>query len=190
MERAEVLRLARELEGRALLVVDEAYVEFSSQPSLAPELAAHPGLVVLRTLSKAYGLAGARCGALLAAPEIVALLRRVIQPYAVTQLTIEAVFAALQPTSLATANARMRLLVAERTRLAAALAQLPGVLRVWPSDANFLLVEFADPAATLARTHAAGLLVRDQRAAPTLASALRISIGAREQNDRLLEALA
>jgi histidinol-phosphate aminotransferase len=190
MERAEVLRLARELEGRALLVVDEAYVEFSSQPSLAPELAAHPGLVVLRTLSKAYGLAGARCGALLAAPEIVALLRRVIQPYAITQLTIEAVFAALQPVSFATANARMRLLVTERTRLAAALAQLPGVLRAWPSDANFLLVEFADPAATLARTHAAGLLVRDLRAAPTLASALRISIGAREQNDRLLEALA
>jgi len=161
MDRASVLALARELEGRALLVVDEAYVEFSTQPSLVPELASHPSLVLLRTLSKAHALAGARCGALLAQPEVVALLRKVIQPYAVTQLTIEAVFAAL-----------------------------PGVARVWPSDANFLLVEFVDAGNALSRSHAAGLLVRDFRAAPTLGQALRITIGTREQNDRLLESLA
>lgn len=190
MDRGELLRLARDLEGRALLVVDEAYVEFSTQPSLTPELARYPGLVVLRTLSKAHGLAGARCGALLASPEIVALLRRVIQPYAVTQLTIEAVFAALEPATLAVSRERIAALLAERTRLATALAHTPGVTRVWPSDANFLLVEFADPATALARTHGAGLLVRDQRTAPTLGAALRISIGTREQNDRLLEALA
>ena len=190
MDRGELLALARELEGRALLVVDEAYVEFSTQATLATELAALPGLVVLRTLSKAHGLAGARCGALLASAEIVALLRRVIQPYAVSQLTIEAVFAALEPAPLAVSRERIATLLAERTRLAAALARTAGVTRVWPSDANFLLVEFTDPAAALARTHGAGLLVRDQRAVPTLGAALRISIGTREHNDRLLEALA
>jgi histidinol-phosphate aminotransferase len=190
MDRGALLELARDLEGRALLVVDEAYVEFSTQPPLTPELAHYPGLVLLRTLSKAYGLAGARCGALLAAPEIVALLRRVIQPYALTQLTIEAVYATLQGPARATARERVATLLAERLRLGAALAALPRVTRVWPSDANFLLVEFRDPAAALARTHAAGLLLRDLRGAATLAQALRISIGTREQNDRLLEALA
>ena len=190
MDRAAVLALARELEGRALLVVDEAYVEFSTQGSLVAELAAHPSLVLLRTLSKAHGLAGARCGALLAQPEVVALLRKVIQPYAVTQLTIEAVFAALAPAPLARSHARIAGVLAERSRLAIALAALPAVSRVWPSDANFLLVEFADAGAALARCHAAGLLVRDFRAAATLGSALRITIGTREQNDRLLESLA
>ena len=82
MDRAAVLALARELEGRALLVVDEAYVEFSAQPSLVPQLADHPSLVLLRTLSKAHGLAGARCGALLASPELVALLRAPARPCA------------------------------------------------------------------------------------------------------------
>jgi histidinol-phosphate aminotransferase len=189
MDRSELLRLARVLEGQALLVVDEAYVEFSTQPSLVSDLAAYPGLVLLRTLSKAYGLAGARCGALLAHAEIVALLRRVIQPYAVTQLSIEAVFTTLQPEALATARARIASLLAERARMATALASRPGVLRVWPSDANFLLVEFSDPDTALKSAHGAGLLVRDQRAVPTLGSALRISIGTPAQNDRLLEAL-
>ena len=190
MDRATVLALARELEGHALLVVDEAYVEFSTQPSLVADLAGHPALVLLRTLSKAHGLAGARCGALLAQPEVVALLRKVIQPYAVTQLTIEAVFSALAPGPLARSRERIASVLAERTRLATALAALPAVARVWPSDANFLLVEFADAGAALARSHAAGLLVRDFRTAPTLGSALRITIGTREQNDRLLESLA
>ena len=189
VERATVLELARRLAGRALLVIDEAYIEFSAVASLAADLAGQPGLVVLRTLSKAYGLAGARCGALLAAPEVVALLQRVIQPYAITQLSIEAVFRTLQPDQLAIAAGRVAQLSSERARLATALAAHPCVLRVWPSAANFLLVDFADPASVLQHTHAAGLLVRDLRRMPALTQSLRISIGAPDQNDRLLDCL-
>jgi histidinol-phosphate aminotransferase len=189
-ERQEILALARALEGRALLVIDEAYVEFSKEASLLAELAGRPGMVLLRTLSKAHGLAGARCGALIGHADVVALLRKVIQPYALTQLTIEAVFRSLQPAALEQSRARITALTAERERIAAALAGMPGVLRVWPSDANFLLVEFHDAADSLQRAHAAGLLLRDMRAAPGLARALRISIGSQEQNDRLLECLA
>ncbi len=189
-DRATLLELARALSGRALLVVDEAYVEFSGEPSLSAELGAHPGVVVLRTLSKAYALAGARCGVLLAHPDIVALLQRVIPPYAITQLSIEAVFRTLQADNLALVRERMRALSRERERLAAELARRPGVLRVWPSAANFLLVEFADAGLALARAHAAGLLVRDLRRAPGLGEALRISVGIREENDRLLASLS
>jgi histidinol-phosphate aminotransferase len=164
-------------------------VEFSGAPSLSAELQAYPGLVVLRTLSKAHGLAGARCGAVLAHPQIIALLRRVIQPYAVTQLTIEAVFRALLPAALDEARARAALVISERSRLAAALTARISVRHVWPSAANFLLVEFADAGAALQRCHAAGLLVRDLRHLPSLGQALRVSIGTAEHNDRLLEAL-
>jgi histidinol-phosphate aminotransferase len=184
-----IFELARELEGRALVVVDEAYVEFAHAPSLTAGIRERPGLVLLRTLSKAHGLAGARCGALIGHADVVALLRKVIQPYALTQLTIEAVFQSLEPAAIDQARARAATLKAERARVAAALGGRAGVLKVWPSEANFLLVEFDDAAAALQRAHAAGLLVRDMRAARGLSRALRISIGSPEQNDRLLASL-
>jgi len=184
-----IVALARSLQGRALVVVDEAYVEFADGASLIGQIAAQPGLVVLRTLSKAYALAGARCGALIAHADVVTLLRKVIQPYAVTQLTIEAVFRMLEPAALAEARAHSATIKSERARLAAALRALAGVRQVWPSEANFLLVEFDDAAAALRRAHAAGVLVRDLRAAPGLEHALRISVGSPEHNDRLLASL-
>jgi histidinol-phosphate aminotransferase len=184
-----IAALARDLAGRALLVIDEAYVEFAEAPSLAAQLEALPGLVLLRTLSKAYALAGARCGALIAHPEVVALLRKVIQPYALTQLTIEAVFAALEPQAIAEAHAHRATIKTERARVADALKSHKCVRRVWPSEANFLLVEFDDAGAALERAHAVGVLVRDLRAALHPAQTLRISIGSPEQNDQLLASL-
>lgn len=189
IDRAAVLTLAAALAGRALLVIDEAYVEFAGKPSLAAELRTTPGLVVLRTLSKAHGMAGARCGAVLANPQVIALLRQVIQPYAVSQLTIEAVFRALEPAALDEARERVQRVIVERDRLATALAARSTVRRVWPSAANFLLVDFADAGAALQRSRAAGLLLRDLRHLPSLPQSLRISVGAPENNDRLLVAL-
>ena len=189
-EPGAIVALARTLQGRALVVVDEAYVEFADGPSLIAQLAAQPGLIVLRTLSKAYALAGARCGALIAHPDVVALLRKVIQPYAVTQLTIEAVFNMLEPEALDEARARCATIRAERARVAAALRERDSVRQVWPSEANFLLVEFDDALSALRRAHDAGVLVRDLHAAPGLTQALRISIGSPEHNDRLLASLA
>lgn len=185
-----LLALVRRLEGRALVIVDEAYVEFSDRASLARALPDHPGLVVLRTLSKAYGLAGARCGTLLADAEIVRLLQKVIQPYAIAQLSIEAVFRVLQPEVLGQAQQRRELLISERGRVVQALAGSVEVTRVWPSDANFLLVEFRNPASIMKRSHDAGILLRDFTRTPALAQSLRISIGTPEQNDRVIELLS
>lgn len=184
-----ILALARALEGRALVVVDEAYVEFAQAPSLVSQIAQLPSLVVLRTLSKAHGLAGARCGVAIAHPEVIELMRKVIQPYAITQLTIEAVFAALRPEARARATERIATLKEERVRVAAALRALPGVQRVWPSDTNFLLVQFTDAGVALERSRAAGLLLRDLRGSAQLGEAVRISIGSPEQNARLLASL-
>jgi histidinol-phosphate aminotransferase len=188
LDEAAILRIGRELAGRALLVVDEAYVEFAHRPSLARQVAELPNLAILRTLSKAYGLAGARCGALIADPEVIALLRKIIPPYAITQLTLEAVLHSLAPAALAAARANLEVLLAQRRRLLTALPRLARVSRVWPSDANFVLAQFEDAGTALARAREASLLVRDARGYPGLGRALRITVGTPEQNDRLLEA--
>jgi len=187
LDEAAILRIARRLAGRALAVIDEAYIEFAARPSLARLVAELPNLAVLRTLSKAHGLAGARCGALIADPEIIALLRKIIQPYAIAQLTLEAVLDRLTPAQRARSGASLAVLLAERERLAQALPRLPRVTRVWPSDANFLLAEFADAGEALARAREARLLVRDARGYAGLGRALRITVGTPEQNGRLLE---
>lgn len=184
-----IISLTRALEGRAIVVVDEAYIEFSGAQSLARKLGDLPQLAVLRTLSKAYALAGARCGTLIAHPEVVALLRKVIPPYAVAQLSIEAVLKSLEPAQLAIANERLAIIVSERDRMLAALATLPNVTRVWPSASNFMLVEFEDVPLALARSRGARLLIRDVRGYPGLGRCLRITVGSPEQNNRLLDAL-
>jgi histidinol-phosphate aminotransferase len=186
---AQLLRIAQALAPHALLVVDEAYIDFAPVDSLCPQLGATPNLAILKTLSKAHGLAGARVGALLAAPEIIALARKVIPPYAITELTVEAVTPLLQPATVAAMRARVTALLTERTRLAAGLTRAPLIARVWPSDANFLLVDCTDCDAVLARVRSAGLIIRDVRQ-PALPRSLRISVGTPEQNDRVLESLA
>ena len=147
-------------------------------------------LGVLRTLSKAHALAGARIGVLAAEPALVAALRRCQAPYPVPVPCIKVAMAALTPQALERTAGQVELVRAERERMAVALAALPGVRRVYPSAGNFLLVRFADAARAFAALLAAGIVVRDQRAAPRLGDALRITIGAQDQNDRVLGALA
>jgi histidinol-phosphate aminotransferase len=171
-----------------LVVVDEAYVEFTGAEGFTPWVSRYPNLVVLRTLSKAFGLAGARVGSLIAAPEIVGLLAKVIPPYSIPQPTIETVFATLAPSQLAIQRERVKQVRAERERLRAALAAAPTVLKVWPSEANFLLVDFVDAEAALAAARSARLLIRDMRSVSP--QSLRISVGSPEQNDRLIRSLA
>jgi histidinol-phosphate aminotransferase len=185
---AQLTALARALAPHALLVVDEAYTDFASVASLCPQLPQLPNLAILKTLSKAHGLAGARVGALIAAPEIIALARKVIPPYAITQLTVETVAPLLQPAAIAAMQERVRILLHERARLAKALGAMPRILKVWPSDANFLLIDVADPDDVLRRVRGAGLIIRDVRQ-PALPQALRISVGTPDENNRLLESL-
>ena len=182
-------RLCTRLAGKSLVVVDEAYTEFSGTASLCALLDRHANLVILRTLSKAYALAGARCGTLLGDPALVDLLKRMIAPYALPAPTIEAALHALEAPQQVISQSRREQVIAERVRLAAALARLPSVRKVWPSAANFLLVEWRDAEQAFRAALAAGLLVRDVRSHPALAQHLRITIGTPEQNDRLLRAL-
>jgi histidinol-phosphate aminotransferase len=190
LDSAVIERLVARFEDKAIVIVDEAYAEFSSVESFASLLEHHDNLVVLRTLSKAYALAGARCGALLGDPALVDLLRRMIPPYAVPAPTLDAALHALEPPQLAIARSRLELIVAERERMTAALRTSPLVAEVWPSAANFLLVHCTDADKAFQSVLDAGLLVRDFRRRAGLEKCLRITIGTPEQNDRLLRALA
>ncbi|MBI2518080.1 MAG: histidinol-phosphate transaminase [Opitutae bacterium] len=188
LERSAVLRIVRELAGRAVVVVDEAYVDFSGAPSLAAEITAHPNLVVLRTLSKAYGLAGARVGTTLAHPAVIGVLQKIIAPYPIPTPVLQAALAALTPDAQAAARESIRTLVAERTRLAAALAALPAVKKIWPSDANFLLVAVSDSARVMAAGRAAGVIWRDRT--KDVPNTIRITVGTAAENNATLEVLS
>lgn len=180
--------------GRALLVVDEAYGEFSPDSSVLPDLPVNPHLIVLRTLSKAAGLAGARLGTLIAHPEIVSLVRKILPPYALPTPSIQAGLRSLQPAALAIERTRLAEWIRERDRLAERLRALAGrdglVRRVWASEANFLLVEVTDATEALARIAAQGLIVRDFTGKFGDRQVLRLTVGTAEQNERLVKGLS
>ena len=190
LERDAVLALARWLEGRALVVVDEAYLEFADAASLVADVTAQRNLVVLRTLSKAHALAAARIGCVIADPEVIALLACCQAPYPVPAPCAELALRALAADALRITRSRIGQIRLEREQLARALAVMPGVRRVYPSQGNFLLARFEDAGAAFAALLDAGVVVRDQRGAPQLQDALRISIGTPQENARMLDVLA
>jgi len=181
--------LARQLRDRALLLIDEAYIEFASCDSLIADVARHDNLVVLRTLSKAHGLAGARVGVALANPQVIGLLRRIMAPYPLPSPSIEAALTVLSDPALARTRARIDLIVAERERLAGVLAAHPLIRQVLPSSANFLCLRCVDAATLYAHLLGRGIVVRSLVRYPGLADALRLTIGTPEENTALLVAL-
>lgn len=187
---AEVLAdLARALEGRALLVVDEAYAEFSGAPSAVSLIDTYDNVAVLRTLSKAWSLAGARVGTLVAHPDVVGLLRRIIPPYPLPSPCVDAALGAVSYEGRRVQRHHLHEILTERARMLAELPKLPGVREVLPSYANFVAVRFDDAPATYRRLLAAGIVVRDITRYPGLGDALRITIGTGNENDRVLAVL-
>jgi len=191
--RAALLELAASLSGRALLVVDEAYVEFAEPDETFASTASYVGavenLVVLRTLSKAWALAGIRIGALLANPEVIALLRRMMPPYPLPTPCVETALDALSDAGLALMQARCAQTRDERKRMRIALSRQACVREVLPSQANFLTVRFDDAEAAWQSLRNAGVVVRNVRSHPMLGDALRITLGTPAENDQVIALL-
>lgn len=185
----DIASIAEGARGEALVVVDEAYGEFSGQASATTLLERFDNLVVLRTLSKAHALAAARIGVAIGDPALIEVLRRCQAPYPVPAPCADLALAGLSSEALSATQARISDVRQQRARVAVALALTAGVRRVYASDANFLLVRFDDAQAAFDALLAAGVVVRDQRAAPGLGDALRITIGTPEQNARVLSTL-
>ena len=182
--------LAALLSGRAIVVVDAAYAEFSDDAETSKLLDSpiYDNIVVLRTLSKAFGLAGARCGALLGPADIVAMMGCVMPPYSISSPVIETVLASLTPGARAEVARHCDFIRSERERLSAELAKLDGITEVLPSDANFLLVKAKDADRCMQLAQQGGVLIRNF--GWQLPGCLRITVGETEENDRLLKSLA
>lgn len=177
------------LSERALVVVDEAYVEFSHRSSLVNKVERHRNLAVLRTVSKAWGLAGARLGGLVVNARLLSVLARVLPPYPVPEPVRHAVMQATEAAAIERARCLTDTVLAEKQRLQRALAVHPLVQRVFASETNFLLVRFHQAPRVLAACAEAGLLLRDQSGQPGLADCLRITVGQAEDTRRLLQVL-
>lgn len=181
--------LAVGLAERALVVVDEAYLEFSGAPSATALIARRPNVAVLKTLSKAWGLAGARCGFLVADPAIAALMQVVRAPYPISATAaraVERVFTAAGEPAMRRSLADV---LAERGRLMAAFARLACVAEVLPTEANFFVARFKDKDAALTALRSRGILVRDRGSEPGLAGCVRVTVGTAEENAKLLSVL-
>jgi histidinol-phosphate aminotransferase len=189
LDEGSMLDVCSSLANQALVCVDEAYLEFSGRESLTARLSAFPNLVVLRTLSKAYALAGARCGTLIADAQVVDLLRRIIPPYALPATTVESVLELTDDVRVGEARQRIDSILREREALRAGLSRLPLIEQVLRSDANFVLVRCRDARRVLEAGINAGLLVRDFSGYAGLERCLRVSVGTPEQNRRLMAAV-
>lgn len=175
------------IEGaRGIVVVDEAYAHFTGE-TFIPDVHRYPHLVVLRTFSKAFALAGARVGWIVSRPELIVEIGKALPPYNLNVFAQEAALAALErPQPVAQ---RVRAIIAERERLFEALRAIAGV-EAFPSRTNFILFRTPLPARTLfERLLGRGVLVRDVSAQPMLERCLRVTVGAAGENDRFLETL-
>jgi histidinol-phosphate aminotransferase len=183
----QTLDLAQRVSDSALVVVDEAYIEFSAHKSLSQALAEQANVVVLRTLSKAWGLAGVRLGALLAQAPVVDLLKRIIPPYPLPKPTIAAAARVLNELGQQRMKQQLAIIKREREHLLKHLAQAPVVQHIYPSAANFLLLRVHDAHSTVCAAARLGIVLRDQSQQAGLGQCIRITVGTPADNEAVLD---
>lgn len=172
---------------KGLVIIDEAYINFAKQRTFIQELTEYPHLVILQTFSKAWGLAGLRLGMAFASSIVIDIMNKVKAPYNISQSTQDLALAALQ--NVAQVNEWIKITVAERELLSKTLLALPMVKKVYPSDANFILVEVENAAATYNALVEQGIIIRDRSKVTLCEGCLRITIGTQKENEILLSAL-
>ncbi len=180
---AEIARILSEFKG--MVVLDEAYVDFCGADGMLPLQGNYSNLIILRTLSKAWGLAGIRLGMALADPEVIQFMNRVKYPYNVNYLTQVKALEMLGST--ASREKWVEEILAERKKLEAALEEIHYVLKIFPSDANFLLVRVEDPDGLYAFLYEQGVIVRNRSRLTHCEGCLRITVGTPDENIRLIE---
>ncbi len=186
MHREDIETVLNNFHG--LIVIDEAYINFSRHKSFIQELAEYPNLVVLQTLSKAWGLAGLRLGIAFASEEIIDIYNKVKPPYNVNQSSQQLALKALG--QVGQVNEMINAIVEMRERLKEQLALLPAILKIYPSDANFLLVKVTDAKAVYDYLLQKQIVVRDRSKVELCAGCLRITVGTESENRELITALA
>lgn len=179
-----VLKMIRNFDG--LVVIDEAYIDFSTKESWLSELDEFPNLVITQTFSKAYGLAGLRVGVLYASEEIISILNKIKPPYNLNTASQEIV---LKKLSQHTLTAQVKKIVSERENVINSLKPIHFIKQIFPSDANFILVKVDDATLRYNQLIKAGIVVRNRNHQPLCENCIRITIGTKEENNRLITTL-
>jgi histidinol-phosphate aminotransferase len=182
----DILCLCKTLDGKSIIVVDEAYIEFSADNSLIKYLDDCSNLVILRTLSKAYGLAGTRCGVTIANKSIIQLLKKIVAPYPIPQPIADIISRQLDASDIET---QTKVLCLERERIFDFLSSKPFVKKIWKSAANFLLFEAVNSKLILDTCLSHGIVLRDRSGEYNLANCIRVTIGQPSENTLLMEVL-
>lgn len=182
---SEIIELAEKFDG--IVVVDEAYIDFSPYPSLLSVLDSHPNLIVLQTFSKAWGMASLRMGMAFASPEIADLYGRVKYPYNVNGPTQEELLRRIESTDI---RANVEEIISERKKLAGRLASLPRIKEVYPSDSNFILAKVDNPDEMYDFLIANGVIVRNRNRVKGCEGCLRFTVGTPEENTRVVNLLS
>jgi len=187
----DILGIAAALEGKAIVIVDETYAEFSTQGSICEDLESAPNIIVLRTLSKSYSFAGMRMGCFISSDkEFIQLVKtKALDAYPLPIASIEAAFHVLSPEIQAIAKDNIEKLLTERDRVIQAFNASDAVEYIYPTDANFFLVEMKDAKGFLNHCAKEKVILRDFSSKPQTENCLRISIGTEEENDKLLKLL-
>lgn len=176
-----LIKLLNIIQNRALLISDEAYVDFCPHASLVPFLSTYPHLIILRTLSKAFALAGLRCGFTLANPKIIKLLLKVIAPYPIPTPVIDIAEQALEPKNIQYTRNRINKIHINRNMLIKELKKCSCVQTIFPSNTNYILVKFFPKYQVFNTLLKHGIVVRDQNNQPGLVDCLRITIGSHRE---------
>ncbi len=185
LDRIDIETILNHFDG--IVVVDEAYINFSKQKSFVQSLIDYSNLVVLQTLSKAWGLAGLRLGMCFASPEIIGYMNKVKAPYNINVVTQELVLQALE--EVGQVNDMIQLLVDMRIALAEVIASMPHVIKVFPSDTNFLFVKIPHARKLYEYLLTQGIIVRDRSLLELCEDSLRITVGTEQENTALVDAM-
>jgi histidinol-phosphate aminotransferase len=172
---------------KGLVVIDEAYIDFSNQQSWLEKLNEFPNLIITQTLSKAYGMAGIRLGVCYASKEIIAILNKLKPPYNVNELTQQRALKRLLNTNKV-ANEIAKILV-QRTKLIEKLGEISFIEKVYPTDANFVLVKVDDAVKRYNQLIEKGVVIRNRTTQPLCENTLRFTIGTKAENKKLIKAL-
>lgn len=190
LKRSDLLELLQLTDGKAIVVVDEAYIEFCPEATLAKELQNYPHLAIIRTLSKAFALAGLRCGFVLANAVLIQILSKVIAPYPIPVPSADIAEQALQAQNIALVQARAQEILTNREWLAKALSALPQVEKVYDSAANYLLFKCQDGEPVFKALWEQGIILRDQNKALNLQNCIRITVGTKEECRSVINAIS
>ncbi|GAW89187.1 histidinol-phosphate aminotransferase [Flavobacterium psychrophilum] len=179
-----VLTLLKNFNG--LVVIDEAYIDFSKNGSWLHVISDYPNLLITQTLSKAYAMAGLRIGILYASAAIISILNKIKPPYNINNLSQESALKKLEQSTL---NFHVKKIINERKKMVQSLISIPFIEKIYPSDANFILIKVEDANKRYNQLIEKGIVIRNRTNQPLCENCLRITIGTKEENEKLITVL-